>query len=86
MHNRIAVTSVDCMCIYEGVCVLCAVKLDDKASAVNLRGRPSFPIELELTKLPFKLAINDSTRMCFPGHRKRPSGKISRQQRKFPTP
>ena len=65
--------------MYEGVWVLCAVKLDDKASAVNLRGRTSFPIELELTKLPLKLAINDSTRMCFPCHRKSPWGKISRQ-------
>ena len=69
----------DCMYMYEGVWDLCAVKLDDKASGVNLRVRTSFPIELELTKLPFKFAINNSTRKCFPCHRKSPWGKISRQ-------
>ena len=58
------------MHMYEGVWVLCAVKLDDKASGVNLRGRFSFPIELELTKLPLKLAIDDSTRMFSPSSQK----------------
>ena len=55
--------SFDCIHMYEGVWVLCAVRLDDKASGVHLRGRSSFPIELELTKLLLKLAIDDSTRM-----------------------
>ena len=31
-----AAMSVNCMHMYEGVWVLCAVKLDDKASGVNL--------------------------------------------------
>ena len=35
-----AATSVDCMYMYD-VWALCAVKLDDKASGVNLRGRTS---------------------------------------------
>ena len=74
-----AATSVDCMYMCEGVSALCAVKLNDKASGVNLWGRTSLPIELELAKLPLKLAINYSTRMCFPCHRKSPWGKISRQ-------
>ena len=74
-----AASSVDCMYMYQGVWVVCAVKLDDKASGVNLRGRTFLPIELELTKLPLKLEINDSTRMCFPWHCKSPWGKISRQ-------
>ena len=67
--------SVNCMYMYEAVWVLCAVKLDDKTSGVNLRGRTSLPIELELTKLPLKLAIIAS--MCFPCHHKSPWGKIS---------
>ena len=54
------------MHMYEVFCVLCAVKLDDKASRINVRGRSSFPIETELRKLPLKLAINDNTRLCFP--------------------
>ena len=44
-----AATSVDCMYMYEGVWALCAIKLDDKASGVNLQGRTSLSIELELT-------------------------------------
>ena len=44
-------TSVDFMYMYEGVWVFCAVKLNDKASGVNLRSHTSLPIELELTKL-----------------------------------
>ena len=36
-----AVTSIDCMHMYEDVSVLCAIKLDDKASGVNLQGRTS---------------------------------------------
>ena len=46
------------MHIYEVVWFLCAVKLDDKASGVNLRGRTSFRIEVELRKLTLKLAID----------------------------
>ena len=72
-----AATNVDCMNMYNGVWALCAVKLDDEG--VNFRGRTSLPMELELTKLPLKLPINDSTRMCFPCIRKSPWGKISRQ-------
>ena len=58
------------MHMYEVFCVLCAVKLDDKASRINVRGRSSFPIETELRKLPLKLAIDDNTRLCFPCLRK----------------
>ena len=58
------------MHMYEVFCVLCAVKLDDKASRINVRGRSSFPIEVELRKLPLKLAIDDNTRLCFPCLRK----------------
>ena len=61
---------VDGMHMHEVVCVLCAVNLDDKASRVNVRGRTSFPIEVELRKLPLKLVIDDSTRVCFPCFRK----------------
>lgn len=50
--------------------VLCALKLDDKASRINVRGRSSFPIETELRKLPLKFAIDDNTRLCFPCLRK----------------
>lgn len=52
--------------MYEVFCVLCAVKLDDKASRINVRGRSSFPIETELRNLPLKLAIDDNTGLCFP--------------------
>ena len=70
--------SIACICMkVSGFFV--PLSLTIKASGVNLRGRTSLPIELELTKLPLKLAINDSTRMCFPCHRKSPWGKISRQ-------
>jgi len=58
------------MHMYEVSCVLCAVKLDDKASRINVRGRSSFPVESELRKLPAKLAIDDNTRLCFPCLRK----------------
>ena len=58
------------MHMYEVFCVLCAAKLDDKASRINVRGRSSFPIETELRKLPLKLAIDDNTRLCFPCLRK----------------
>ena len=58
------------MHMYEVVCVLCAVKLEDKASRINVRGCSSFPIETELRKLPLKLAIDDNTRLCFPCLRK----------------
>ena len=58
------------MHMYEVSCLLCAVKLDDKASRINVRGRSSFPIETELRKLPLKLAIDDNTRLCFPCLRK----------------
>ena len=51
--------------MYEVFCVLCAVKLDDKASRVNVRGRSSFPIEVELRKLPLKLAIDDKHSFVF---------------------
>ena len=71
-----AATSIDCMNIYEGVWALCAVKLDDKASGLNLWGRTSLPIKLELMKLPLKLAINDSTRV-FPVIAKVLGGKFS---------
>lgn len=54
------------MHMYEVSCVLCAVKLDDKASRINVRGRSYFPIESELRKLPVKLAIDHNTRLCFP--------------------
>ena len=57
---------VNVMHMHEVVCVLCAVKLDDKASRVNV----NFPIEVELRKLPLKLVIDDSTRVCFPCFRK----------------
>ena len=33
------------MHMYEDLCVLCAVKLEDKASRINLRDRTSFSIE-----------------------------------------
>ena len=52
------------MHMYEVFCVLCAAKLDVKASRINVRGRSSFPIETELRKLPLKLAIDDNTRLC----------------------
>ena len=58
------------MHMYEVVCCLCAVKLEDKASRINVQGRSSFPIEAELRKLPLKLAIDDNTRLCFPCLRK----------------
>ena len=43
------------MHMYEVSCCLCAVKLDDKASRINVRGGSSCLIETELTKLPLKL-------------------------------
>ena len=58
------------MHMYEVVCVLCTVKLEDKASRINVRGRSSFPIETELRKLSLKLSIDDNTRLCFPCLRK----------------
>lgn len=42
------------MHMYEVFCVLCAVKLDDKASRINVRGRSSFTIETELKKVAAK--------------------------------
>ena len=33
------------MHMYEDVCVLCAVKIEDKASRINVRYRTSFSIE-----------------------------------------
>ena len=53
------------MHMYEVSCVLCAVKLDNKACGINVRGCFSFPIETELRKLSLKLAIDDNTRFCF---------------------
>ena len=57
--NKMAATShgvvAGMMHMYEVSCCLCAVKLDDKASRINVRGRSSCPIETELTKLPLKL-------------------------------
>ena len=50
---------VDCMHSIK-LSGFCAVKLGDKTSEVNLRGRTSFTTELESTKLP----IDDSMRMC----------------------
>ena len=35
---------------YEGFCVLCSMKLDDKTSIINVRGQSSFPIDTELRK------------------------------------
>ena len=54
------------MHIHEVVCVLCAVKLEDKGSRVNVRGRTSFPIENELRKLPMNVAVDENSRICFP--------------------
>ena len=54
------------MHMYEVVCVLSTVKLEDKASRINVRDRSPFPVETELRKLPLKLAIDDNTRLCFP--------------------
>ena len=34
------------------MCVLCAVKLEDKASRINVRDRNSFSMEDELKNLP----------------------------------
>ena len=39
-----AATSHGKMHMYELFCVLCAAKLDDKASRINVRGRSSFPV------------------------------------------
>ena len=58
------------MHMYEVLCVLCAVKLEDKASRINVRGRSTFPIEAELRKLQLNVAIDDSSRVCFPCLRK----------------
>jgi len=66
--NKLAATShenvVRKMHMYKVFCVLCAAKLDNKASRINVRGRSSFPIETELRKLPLKLAIDDNARLC----------------------
>lgn len=49
-HSWLWVTShgliVDSIHMSEVVCVLCAVKVNDKASTVDLRGQTSFPVEL----------------------------------------
>jgi len=58
------------MYMYEVFSVLCATKLDNKASRINVRDHSSFPIETELRKLPLQLAINDNTHLCFPCLRK----------------
>ena len=55
MHHGLV---VDSMHMYEVAWVLCAVKLDNKASGVNLWGCTSFLIEVEL-----KLVIDFSTHM-----------------------
>ena len=38
--------------MHEVMCVLCPIKLEDKALRINVRGRTSFPVEDELKKLP----------------------------------
>ena len=43
------------MHMYEDVCVLCAVKFEDKASRINVRERTSFSIESELKNLPINV-------------------------------
>lgn len=85
---RLRVTShgliVDSMHMSEVVCVLCAVKVNDKASTVDLRGQTSFPVELSC-----RLSLQSVTAMMhvwFPYlHKlkgKSPWRKISRQKRK----
>ena len=54
----------------EVLCVLCAVKLEDKVSRINVPGRSTFPIEAELRKLQLNVAIDDSSHVCFPCLRK----------------
>ena len=58
------------MHMYEVLCVLCAVKLKDKASRINVRGHSTFPIEAELRKLQLNVAVNDTSCVCFPCLRK----------------
>ena len=43
------------MHMYEDACVLCAVKLGDKASRINVRDRTSFSIEDELKNVPINV-------------------------------
>ena len=40
------------MNMYGVVCVLCAVKFEESASRINVRGRCVFPVETEMMKLP----------------------------------
>ena len=46
---------------YEAVCVLCASKLIDKNSRINVRGCLSFPIEEEIKNLPLFIEIDNDT-------------------------
>lgn len=48
------------------VCVLCTVKLDEPNSRINVCGRSSFPVEIEIRKLPINVPIDEETRICVP--------------------
>ena len=50
--------------MYEVCCVLCAAKLKESTSRINVRGRSEFPIEEELRKLPIAVLIDDKSRIC----------------------
>ena len=50
--------------MYEVCCVLCAAKLKESTSRINVRGRSEFPIEEELRKLPIAVPIDDKSRIC----------------------
>ena len=51
-------------------CALCAVKLEQTTSRVNVLGRSSFPVEAEIRKLPLRFEIDEHTRICLPCVRK----------------
>ena len=52
------------------VCVLCADKLDQPTSRINVCGRSAFPVETEIRKLPISIYISEETRICVPCLRK----------------
>ena len=41
-----------CLLLIKVVCVLCAAKLDQPTSRINVCGSPLFPMEMEVRKLP----------------------------------
>ena len=50
--------------MYEVCCVLCAAKLKESTSRINVRGGSEFPIEEQLRKLLIAVPIDDKSRIC----------------------